>query len=36
MKQIKKYIKRFGTWYFTKYMAFYEPMIKNNVNPFLI
>lgn len=36
MKQIKKYIKRGINWYFTKYMAFYEPMIKNNVNPFMI
>ena len=36
MKTMKKYIRKFGHWYFTKYMEFYKPMITNNVNPFLI
>lgn len=36
MKTIKKYIKRFGRWYFNQYMEFYRPMLNNNVNPFLI
>lgn len=36
MKQIKNIIKRFGKWYFTRYMEFYAPMIENNVNPFTV
>lgn len=36
MKTIKRYMKRFGNWYFTKYMEFYAPMINNGVNPFMI
>ena len=36
MNKMMKMLKKIGKWYFNKYMEFYAPMIKNNVNPFTV
>jgi len=36
IEKMKKMLKKFGRWYFGKYMRFYEPIIKCNINPFTI